>query len=278
MEDGNKLIGVVGYKPFTVPADPMYRGIQVGQGVQIPGMLRGNTLDNNADKNDTYYELTAQYWIWKNSDDEIKGLAHYRRILGGDGRKAKLLESISTRRQKTLSGKENERLLQQYDVILSKMHNYVTEDALEHYQKNHVIGSSFDVIRQHVQESFPECVEPLDGVLHGKQSHLFNILIARKEILLDAYSEGRFTVLGYVEQNVDISGLSKSVRRIFGYLRELLLHVWIQANGLSRVDIFLLFLEHHNLPRRYMPGARRKLGVINLAEQERIRMQNAGSR
>lgn len=277
MEDGNKLIGVVGHKPFTVPAGPMYRGIQVGQGVQIPGMLRDNTLDNIADKNDTYCELTAQYWIWKNSDAEIKGLVHYRRILGGEGRKAKLLESISARRQKALNGEETEQLLQQYDVILPKMHNYVTETALEHYQKNHVTSSSFNMIRQYVQENFPEYVEPLDGVLHSKQSHLFNILIAKKEIF-DAYSEWLFTVLGYVEQNVDTSGLSKSERRIFGYLSELLLDVWIQANGLSHVDMPLLFLEHQNLPKRYMTGALRKLGVINPAEQERTRMRNASNR
>lgn len=277
MEDGNKLIGVVGHKPFTVPSDPMYRGIQVGQGVQIPGMLRDNTLDNIADKNDTYCELTAQYWIWKNSDAEIKGLVHYRRILGGEGRKAELLESISARRQKALSGEETEQLLQQYDVILPKMHNYVTETALEHYQKNHVTGSSFDIIRQYFKENFSEYVEPLDNVLHSKQSHLFNILITRKEIF-DAYSEWLFAVLGYVEQNVNTSGLSKSERRIFEYLSELLLDVWIQANDLSHVDMPMLFLEHQNLPKRYMTGTLKKLGVINPAEQERTRMRNASNR
>ena len=45
------------------------------------GIEKDNIGNNISVKNDNYSELTGLYWIWKNSDADIKGLFHYRRYL-----------------------------------------------------------------------------------------------------------------------------------------------------------------------------------------------------
>ena len=118
-----KQIAVVGHKPFEVPSDSAYLGIQVGNGPDIPSLIRDNTGDNISSKNASYCELTAQYWLWKNSTAGIKGLVHYRRILGSPNAHAVPFESIGTRRDKAVTGEEIESLLKSHNVILPKSHN-----------------------------------------------------------------------------------------------------------------------------------------------------------
>ena len=57
--------------------------IQVGKACSdIELNMQGdNTGDNISEKNFGYAELTAIYWLWKNSNADIKGLFHYRRFL-----------------------------------------------------------------------------------------------------------------------------------------------------------------------------------------------------
>lgn len=57
--------------------------IQVGKACSdIELDMQGDdTGDNISSKNFGYAELTAIYWLWKNSKADIKGLFHYRRFL-----------------------------------------------------------------------------------------------------------------------------------------------------------------------------------------------------
>lgn len=136
-----KQIAVVGHKPFEVPSDSAYLGIQVGNGPDIPSLIRDNTGDNISSKNASYCELTAQYWLWKNSTAGIKGLVHYRRILGSPNAHAVPFESIGTRRDKAVTGEEIESLLKSHNVIrrnpiiMSQKQRWDTMNALTFQEK-----------------------------------------------------------------------------------------------------------------------------------------------
>lgn len=267
----SKAIAVVGAKPVILPKDEMYVGVQVGDGADIQGWERDNTGINISQKNPMYCELTAHYWLWKNSDAQVKGLMHYRRILASPGARAVPFESMNTRRGKALTGGDVDELLSRYDVILPKAHNYVSETALEHYEKTHITGFCFDIISEYLKENRLDYIEALNKVLQRKSSHLFNMFVARSSIF-DAYSVWLFPVLEYVEKHIDVSEYSAYEQRVYGYLSELLLDTWIEANDLSYFETPMLFLQHQNLPKRYAIGLLKKMGIMNPAKKELKRL------
>ena len=57
-------------------------------------------------------------------------------------------------------------------------------------------------------------------------------MIAKKE-LFDSYCEWLFDILFELEKEVDLTGYTTSEARIYGYLSEILLNIWIVHNQLK---------------------------------------------
>ena len=72
--DSSKIkILVCCHKPCDLPQDDIFLPIQVGAaisnvdlGIQRDDQLNGHSCDNISAKNQSYCELTAVYWAWKN--------------------------------------------------------------------------------------------------------------------------------------------------------------------------------------------------------------------
>lgn len=216
---------VVSHKKTYVPKLTGYQPIQVGSNPDnFDGFIRDNTKENIADKNPNYCELSAQYWIWKNTKDDIKGLVHYRRFFE-DGTfhftKHSKFNHIVTEDKIV-------KILEKKDLILPRKRNYFIETMYSHYVHSHN-KEGLDVTRRVISESFPEYLSSYDIVLNRKKAHMFNMIVAKKEIF-DEYSSWLFDVLGKVEKNIDISSWNQSESRIFGYISELLMDVWLNEH------------------------------------------------
>lgn len=256
-----KSVFVVSHKNVAMPQDDMYVPIQVGQkNENFPGYIRDNTGENIASKNSNYCELTAQYWAWKNSKADIKGLAHYRRLFGKQS--SGIFTPIATRYKYVLNSETLEKLLNEYDMVVPKAHNYYIETAYEHYKHAHHT-EGLKITRDILKSDYPSYLKKYDEVLNRRRSHLLNMMITRKEIF-DSYSEWLFDVLGKVERRLDISNYSVSEARVFGYISELLLDVWIECNGISYVELPVLYMEKQNYFKRYITNLARKLGLLKV--------------
>ena len=96
-----------------------------------------------------------------------------------------------------------------------------------------------------IAEKYPAYLSAFEQVMKRKKAHMFNMLIAKSEIF-DEYSAWLFDILFEVEKRVDISDYSPSEARIFGYISELLLDVWIEVNRPKYCELPVAFIEGQN--------------------------------
>ncbi|WP_289128161.1 DUF4422 domain-containing protein, partial [uncultured Clostridium sp.] len=89
----------------------------------------------------------------------------------------------------------------------------------------------------------------LDKVLESCNISYYNMMIAPKSIF-DDYCEWIFEVLEKVESECDISTYDQQHKRLYGYLAEVLLNVYVQHNNLKVKTFKALFLEEESTINR----------------------------
>lgn len=247
--DGKVL--VVTHKPYRMPKDPLYLPIQVGAGPSL-GHARDNTGKNIAAKNVNYCELTALYWGWQNLPDaSFLGLAHYRRHF------ALLRRGDKWRR--VLRREEAERLLSEKPVWVPRpRHYWIETNESQYIHAHHAVDLART--REILSARHPEYLEAYDKVMRRSWGHRFNMFIMRRD-LADAYCEWLFDVLFALEGVLDISGYSTNDARVFGFVSERLLDVWLTAEGIAYGEIPVMFMERENWVRKGFGFLKRKVGI-----------------
>ena len=229
---------VATHKQYWMPEDKIYLPIHVGRVEKADlGYLGDDTGDNISAKNANYCELTGLYWAWKNLKCDYIGLCHYRRyfahaVSGSDMEKKKLA---------ILQRTDYEKLLKQYDVILPKQRNYFIETVRSQYEHAHN-KNDLALTEQIVAELYPEYSEAFCKVMGGTKLHIFNMFVMKKE-KFDEYCQWLFTILFELEKRIDISSYSQYEARVFGFLSERLLKVWLEKQKLKVKGIDVVFLE-----------------------------------
>ncbi|ARJ71694.1 exopolysaccharide biosynthesis protein [Latilactobacillus sakei] len=249
-------IYVVSHKDVAVPNAAIYQPVQVGFNENnFSGFKRDNQGDNMAAKNANYCELTAQYWGWKNDAADVKGLVHYRRLFSNG--KKHLFDTAEKKQADILDEEHLNELLSQYDLILPTKRNYYIETLWSHYEHSHHI-EGLEVTRQVIKEFYPEYLTTFDDVMQRKSAHMFNMLIA-KDTVFSAYNAWLFDVLQKVEDRIDITNYTPSEARIFGYISELLMDVWVDQNKVNYAELPVMFMEKQNWIKKGGLFLKRKL-------------------
>ena len=228
-----KIITVT-HKEYRMPQDSMYLPIGVGKAV-LP-FIKDDTGENISDKNSTFCELTALYWAWKNLDYDYIGLAHYRRHFKGR-KSGDKWESILTEKQ--LDG-----LLKKTNVILPQKRNYYIETNYSQYIHAHH-KEDLDETEKIIREFYPEYIDSYNKVMESTKGHRFNMFIMRKDIL-DSYCTWVFDILFRLEQKLDTENYSEYDSRVFGFVGERLLDVWIDTNDIKYKEIPVMYMENQN--------------------------------
>lgn len=206
-----------------------------------------NTGDNISYLNKSYCELTALYWMWKNSESDYYGLFHYRRYLmflqgminDYQGNRFtipyKIYKYPDSRVLRRIGyyDKDVQEKIEQYDIIMpiaENMHTKVYDHyvhASNHYKKD------IDLVVDIIKKEFPTYADAMEKYMNGEYHYFGNIFICNKEIFND-YCTWLFSILAIYDSKKDVSGYNTQELRVNGYLAERLLgiyYTWLKDNN-----------------------------------------------
>ncbi len=236
----SKII-IATHKKYNFPDNSLYTPIHVGKSINNNefGYLADNTGENISNKNRSFCELTALYWAWKNNYFEkydFCGLVHYRRYFSGN----EIFGDFSI-----LSKNDIETTMSNIDIIVPKKRNYYIESIRSHYNNAHY-KEDLDALENIIKELSPEYLNAFDTIMKRRSLYIFNMFVMRKEHF-NAYCNWLFELLFELEKRVEISNYDNYQSRIFGFLSERLLNVWIEHNKLSTKELKIINIEGENL-------------------------------
>lgn len=192
-------------------------------------------------KNRSFSELTALYWLWKNTKAEYKGLAHYQRHFS----KKKSVSIFSTGKfEDVLDEKTLNLVLEKYDVVIPQLRHYYIETIEQHYNHTHY-EQDLIVTEEILRDFFPDYLDSYQDVLHRKAAHMFNMFIMRSDYF-NEYCNWLFLILFELEKRLDISNYSTFHAIVYGRVSEILLDVWLSKNGIKYAEIPVMFMEKQN--------------------------------
>lgn len=224
-------IFVMTHKAFDIPKEKHYHALQVGAAMNgFLGMpyVGDNSGDNISDLNWLFGELTGFYWIWQNyAGRENIAINHYRRFFRG-------------KNNGLMTESEYDEILSHYDVIATN----AVEGDLSHYEaykEAHNIHD-MDAVGAAVKKLYPEMYPAFREVMQLKSGYFGNLCAMSRE-LFDAYCEFIFTVFTEASAEIDVSTYDAYHARVYGFLSEPLLQVFIKHHGLSVHENPVIYTE-----------------------------------
>lgn len=250
------MIYIATHKKVDIPHLDGYCLLQVGaSGKEDFGYLRDDIGDNISARNVNFCELTGAYWIWKNSKEKYKGLVHYRRFFGKN--------NLSASFNQVYSYNQLVEKLARVDILLPYL-EYFQSSAYNQLIRSSCTDGTFQILRKAILRLYPEYVIDFDTFFGNNRSVLFNMLFCRAE-LFDDYCKWLFDILFKIDEIIDVKELNDYQKRIYGFLAERLLNVWVIHNGLKVENVPVINIElplterMRLLRRRYTNAMRYKI-------------------
>lgn len=182
-----------------------------------------DTGDSISERNPNYCELTGLYWLWKNSSDAQKGIVHYRRFFTKN--------SFSSNPCFYYKVDELNKYLAEYEILVAEKLFVPAENVYEDYCAAHY-KKDIDALKELIEEKYSDYSEAFNTVFGRRYYSPANMLYCDSKVF-DSYCEWLFGILFELEKRIDITDYNSEQARIFGFIAERMLNVWIEKNRLK---------------------------------------------
>lgn len=222
-------IFIMTHVSFDPPQNPIYHPLHVGHAIHEDlGYPGDDTGDNISDQNMYYSELTGLYWAWKNvQNTEYIGLCHYRRYFLNEN-------------HNVMNKADFMPILAKYQVILSQAAP-AEVSYRDTYAQAHNIHD-LEAVGNAIAELYPDCTPIFQEVLSGNKLYCGNLFVTTKE-LFDDYAAWLFSIFDVASEQIDVSTYDDYHKRVYGFLSEQLLYVWVRYRNLTYYEAPIGFTQ-----------------------------------
>lgn len=218
----NTTIFVMTHKKANIPADKCYVPLHVGRANGVELGYQGDDEGDNISKLNCYYgELTGLYWIWKNyKGQENIGICHYRRYF------------IDEKTRRTLLCEQYDNILSEYEIMTSNVLELDDLTNLEAYAQAHMVEDMI-LAGDIIEKLYPKDKWAFDEIM-GENGCSFGNLMVTSRKRFDEYCGWLFPIFDIMIKEIDFNKYPDDYhRRVFGFLAETLLNVWVRARRLN---------------------------------------------
>ena len=236
------------YDSYGIPYtdDGIMFPIQAGKALTDTGLhiqgdneLNGRPCDNISSKNPSYSELTALYWAWKNlkklyPDVKYVGWSHYRRFFALNEERYftdTIYKSSSDIPNYRIDSDKIISILEAGKIILVKKRVFSFPLNIQFS----VYHSSIDysILKDIIRKKFPDYYDTFVNFMeHNNKISLYCMFIMKYEDF-ERYCEWLFAVLSEVEPLIPFQYYNTYQKRVFAFMAERLLNVYVIKNGLK---------------------------------------------
>ncbi|MGN0017877.1 MAG: DUF4422 domain-containing protein [Candidatus Gastranaerophilaceae bacterium] len=219
----------------------------------LANMIGDDTGDNISYKNFSHAELTAIYWLWKNSNAEFKGLMHYRRFLDLSGNHndedyyneyidenfngENFLNKLQLNKDRIQEILKDNVIITRKEEDLRVWSNFTVQ---EHYKKEHY-PKHLDTALKIIKTKHKYFYKTAKNLLKGTKSYFTNMVIMKTNDFND-YAKWLFDILDDVEKQTNpyLKELIPNTKqaRWAGFLAERLTSIYIIQKHLDGNNIY----------------------------------------
>lgn len=254
-------IFIVYYKPAPLIKTEIFEPIQAGRAIaDTPSrqgtftkqeinwlnkhMIGDNTGENISELNRSFAEITALYWIWKNTDSPFVGMFQYRRFLSLNSNAHYPYVEFPSMRFRHLGIKHLETFAKSFlhDLELEKKYIlpwFATHDILvaepiklnayQQYKEEHFI-TDLDAALQIIKQKYPEMYDfAVENLNSDEGFYPSNLFITRRTVL-NQYANWLFSILLPLHEKLkdEIALRNTEQKLAFAYLSERLFTIYFR--------------------------------------------------
>lgn len=220
---------VAAHKEHPLMEDDKYLPVFVGAAISNLDLpyQKDNEGENISNKNRYYSELTGLFWAYKNLTADYIGLCHYHRYFD--------LKNV---------------VVEDHNIILPKKRHYYIETIYNQFKHAH--GSAgLDIAREIIDKNHHGYLDYFDKHMLETSGHNCNMFVMKYDIFVD-YCAFLFDILFKIEDKLG------NVDRLYGYISERLLDVYIDKNGYKYKEVKVIETEYINWQKKIYEFLKRK--------------------